>query len=178
MAMIVFGSRDDAEPAFALAFALTQRGHEAVVVVAEDVVDFGRSIGVDTRLLTVNAREFLQSEEGERMPASGDTQSYIAGLIMKKHGIADAIHEDMLSIVPGADLIASTRLIEGDAASLSEWAGVPFVPQHYAPARSNSALRHHGSRPTALRLRRTSRPTPRSIRGSGGRTPRMSTGYG
>jgi UDP:flavonoid glycosyltransferase YjiC (YdhE family) len=39
IATIVFGSRGDAEPALALAFALTQRGHEAVVSVPEDLVD-------------------------------------------------------------------------------------------------------------------------------------------
>jgi sterol 3beta-glucosyltransferase len=58
IAIIVFGSRGDAEPALALAFALTQRGHEAVVSVPEDLVDFGqsrrRSAELATELRTEN----------------------------------------------------------------------------------------------------------------------------
>jgi sterol 3beta-glucosyltransferase len=140
VAIFAVGTRGDAEPALALAFALTQHGHEAVVGVAEDLVAFGRSLGVDTRRLSVNARDFLDSEDGRRWLEHGDTQQYIAGLMKKRHEVADAIQSDMIDIVAGADMIVSARLVEGEAWSLAEWLGVPFVGLQYAPMRTNRAF--------------------------------------
>src|SRR5690242_567550 len=102
VALFALGTRGDAEPALALAYALAQRGHEAVVGVAEDIVAFGRTVGVNTRQLSVNARDFLDSEDGRRWLAHGDTEQYLAGLMKKFNEVADAIQADMMEIVAGA----------------------------------------------------------------------------
>lgn len=136
-AIFGFGSRGDAEPALALASALEQRGHEAVVGVLEDLVEFGQSVGVDTRRLSMNARDFLDSEEGRHWAAQGDVEQYFAGYMQKRHEAAAAFQSDMIDIVSGADVVISARLVEGEAWSLAEWLKVPFIGMQYSPMRTN-----------------------------------------
>ncbi|MFF5075640.1 glycosyltransferase [Actinoplanes sp. NPDC000266] len=137
--ILAVGTRGDVEPALALARQLRVRGHEVSMAVPVDLLAFAIEAGVGARPVSVNAREFLESPEGQQFLAAGNSRAYVQLLTTKKHEIAPAVHADLTAAVEGADVIVATRLVEEEGSSLAEWLDVPFVALHYFPARSNSA---------------------------------------
>lgn len=137
--ILAIGTRGDVEPALALAWQLRTQGHDVTMGVPEDLAGFARESSIEATAIRVNAREFLESPEGQKFLAAGNTREYVRLLVEKKHQIAPAVHEDLIKAVAGADVVVGTRLVEEEGASLSEWLGVPFVALHYAPVRANRA---------------------------------------
>ncbi|MDR7277304.1 UDP:flavonoid glycosyltransferase YjiC (YdhE family) [Catenuloplanes atrovinosus] len=123
-----------------LGVELVGRGHDVVLAVPDDLVSFGLRAGVPTVSAGVNAREFLQSPDGQRWLAAGNVRQYLAGAARKRAESLDSIHTALLAATRDADVIVTGRLTEDDAATIAEWAGVPLVCLHYAPWRPNPAL--------------------------------------
>ncbi|MFI5841445.1 glycosyltransferase [Catenuloplanes sp. NPDC051500] len=140
IAMLCVGSRGDVQPMVALAVALRGRGHQVTLAVPSDLVDFATRAGIDAVSAGVNAREFLQSPEGLRLLAAGDSRRYLTALARKRALVIDDVQNALLTAAQGADLIVATRLVEDDAAVLAEHAGVPLVCLHYAPSRPNRTI--------------------------------------
>lgn len=137
--ILAVGTRGDVEPALALAWRLRARGHEVSLAVPMDLTGFAREAGFDASPVSLDTREFLESPQGQRFLAAGDSREYVRLLVAKKKEIVHALHDDLTSAVKGADVVVGTRLVEEEGSSLAEWLGVPFVALHYYPARSNPA---------------------------------------
>jgi sterol 3beta-glucosyltransferase len=138
--MMGVGSRGDVQPMVALAVELGRRGHQVTLAVPTDLVDFVARAGVGAVSAGVDAREFLQSEEGQRLLAAGDSRRYLTALARKRALVIDDVQSALIEAVEGADLIVATRLVEDDAAVLAEHAGIPLVCLHYAPSRPNRTI--------------------------------------
>ncbi|SDT09657.1 glycosyltransferase [Actinoplanes derwentensis] len=121
--ILAIGTRGDVEPALALAWRLQKRGHEVTVAVPVDLLAFAAEAGVDARPVSVNAREFLESPEGQQFLTAGNSRAYVRLLVTKKHEIAPAVHADLTAAVKGADVIVATRLVEEEGSPPPAWPG-------------------------------------------------------
>lgn len=71
LAILSYGTRGDVQPYVVAARALRARGHDVWVAASEDARSFVESAGVPYRPLAGHARALLDSEEGQRLLASG-----------------------------------------------------------------------------------------------------------
>ncbi|MDR7276149.1 UDP:flavonoid glycosyltransferase YjiC (YdhE family) [Catenuloplanes atrovinosus] len=124
----------------ALGVALRRRGHDVVLAVPSDLVGFARRAGLDAVSAGVDAREFLQSAEGQRWLAAGDSRRYLTALARRRAEVIGDVQDALIGAARGADVIVASRLVEDDAAVLAEHAGVPLVCLHYAPSRPNRVV--------------------------------------
>ncbi|WP_033345850.1 glycosyltransferase [Catenuloplanes japonicus] len=135
--ILAVGTRGDVEPALALAWRLRSRDHEVALAVPVDLVPFAREAGFDATPVSLDTREFLESPDGQRFLAAGNSREYVRLLVTKKREVIRAVHADLTTAVKGADVVIGTRLVEEEGSSLAEWLGVPFIALHYFPTRSN-----------------------------------------
>jgi len=142
VAMVGMGTRGDAQPMVLLAAELAARGHEVDLALNTDLRWLGQRLGVRTFDLELNAREFMESEQGRKWLASGDLASYVRWLLDYKRRIADLLHAKLIEHTAGADVVISGSVTELEAAVIAEVAGAQYVAVHYAPMRSNSAFPH------------------------------------
>ncbi len=138
--MMCVGSRGDVQPMVALGVELRGRGHDVTLAVPSDLVGFVQRAGLEAVGAGVDAREFLQSPEGQRLLAAGDSRRYLAALAKKRGQVIGAVQDALIEAARGADVIVATRLVEDDAAVLAEHAGIPLVCLHYAPSRPNRTI--------------------------------------
>jgi sterol 3beta-glucosyltransferase len=142
VAMVGMGTRGDAQPMVVLAAELARRGHDVDLALNTDLRWLGQRLGVRTFDLELNAREFMESEQGRKWLASGDMASYVRWLLDYKRRIADLLHAKLIEHMADADVVISGSVTELEAAVISEAAGAQYVAVHYAPMRSNSAYPH------------------------------------
>lgn len=138
--MLCVGSRGDVQPMVALGVELRRRGHDVTLAVPSDLVGFVARAGLSAISAGVDAREFLQSPEGQRLLAAGDSRRYLTALARKRAQVIGDVQSALVEAVRGADVMVATRLAEDDAAVLAEHAGVPLVCLHYAPSRPNRTI--------------------------------------
>jgi UDP:flavonoid glycosyltransferase YjiC (YdhE family) len=125
-----------------LAAELQRRGYDVELALTTDLRGLGERIGVPTADLGLNAREFMESEQGRKWLASGDLASYVRWLLDYKRRIADLLHAKLIEHTAGADVVISGAVTELEAAVIAEAAKAQYVAVHYAPMRSNSAYPH------------------------------------
>ncbi|GAB7051035.1 glycosyltransferase [Catenuloplanes indicus JCM 9534] len=138
--MLCVGSRGDVQPMVALGVALRRRGHDVLLAVPSDLVGLAERAGLAAVSAGVDAREFLQSAEGQRLLAAGDSRRYLTALARKRAAVIGDVQDALIGAARGARVIVASRLVEDDAAVLAEHAGVPLVGLHYAPSRPNRAI--------------------------------------
>ncbi|TDU89533.1 UDP:flavonoid glycosyltransferase YjiC (YdhE family) [Kribbella voronezhensis] len=142
VAMVGMGTRGDAQPMVLLAAELKQRGYDVELALNTDLRWLGERLGVPTSDLELNAREFMESEQGRSWLASGDMASYVRWLLDYKRRIADLLHAKLIEHAERADVVISGSVTELEAAVIAEAAQAQYVAVHYAPMRSNSAYPH------------------------------------
>ncbi|GAB7038303.1 glycosyltransferase [Catenuloplanes niger JCM 9533] len=138
--MLCVGSRGDVQPMVALGVRLRRRGHDVLLAVPSDLVGLAERAGLVAVSAGVDAREFLQSADGQRLLAAGDSRRYLTALARKRAAVIGDVQDALIGAVRGADVIVASRLVEDDAAVLAEHARIPLVCLHYAPSRPNRAI--------------------------------------
>ncbi|MFI5710632.1 glycosyltransferase [Kribbella sp. NPDC051620] len=142
IAMVGMGTRGDAQPMAVLGAELAARGHEVTLGLSSDLVWIGEALGLRTIDLRTSAREFLESEQGQKWLAAGDFQSYVRWLMDHKNRVADQLQADLIDLVADADALISGTATELESTIIAEAAGIPYASVYHAPIRSNSAFPH------------------------------------
>lgn len=140
--MVGMGSRGDAQPMAVLGAELAARGHDVTLGLCTDLVWVGEALGLHTVDMLASAKEFLESEEGQKWLAAADFQAYLRWLIDYKHQTADQLHTSLIDLAAGADALISGTATELEAINIAEAAGIPYASVYHAPMRSNSAFPH------------------------------------
>jgi sterol 3beta-glucosyltransferase len=138
IALLTAGSRGDTQPLVVVAAALRDRGHDVVVTMTDDFLPMATSIGLDTVPMGFSARVFLESEDGARLLATGDTRAYAVAMMTWKARYSDLIQAAMLRASEGADLIVSAGILIDEASCIAEATGVPVVAIQAVPRRDNA----------------------------------------
>ncbi|QHF21668.1 glycosyltransferase [Rathayibacter sp. VKM Ac-2762] len=154
--VLAVGSRGDVQPMVVLAAELRERGHDVLVAAPDDLVPMASALGLDAVPLGFDVRAFLQSGEGQAWLASGDTRSYLRGLLRQKVELSSVLQPAMVRAAAGADLLLAANLVLDEASCIAEAAGIPVIGMHFVPRRSNP--RYPAVTVTARRL---PRPLPR-----------------
>ena len=139
IALVANGSRGDAQPLVVLGDRLRRRGHQVVLGVSPNVVEFGQRAGLVTYPVGPDSQRFLESAEGRRWLAAGDVIALTQALGKIVHDNAAVLDADTVRVCDGADLIVAGSLGEHRAACVAEARGVPLVCLHYAPMRPTGA---------------------------------------
>ena len=129
------GSRGDAQPLVVLGDQLRRRGHEVVLGVSPNLVEFGETVDLPTYPVGPDSQAFLESPSGQRWLAAGDAAALTQALGKIVHDNAALLDADTLRACDGADLIIAGSLAEHRAACVAEASGIPLVCLHYAPMR-------------------------------------------
>ena len=140
IAVFAGGSRGDVQPMVVLGAELAGRGHDVVLSTPDDQSEFALRLGLKTVPLGIRARDFLESPEGQRWLAGGDSRQFFASMLEAKRRVAATIQQAMLTAAGGADLVVSGVLNLDDAACIAEAQQIPVVALHYAPWRPNRAF--------------------------------------
>lgn len=140
IAMTGLGSRGDVQPTVVLAAELARRGHEVSVALPADLLDFGARLGLTTVSIGVRAKDFLESEEGRRLLADGQSGKYVKGLLAYKLKVADGPQAVLTEMARDADVMVTGLITEDETACIAEARGIPLVCLHHAPRRQNGAF--------------------------------------
>lgn len=152
--LVAVGTRGDVQPTAVLASALAGRGHDVTLVTPDDLVHFGRSLGIATVGLGFSTRSFLDSPEGRAFVSSGSGRRYLEAVVAKKELERRTLQAVLLHACDGADLVIANNLVLDEAAMVAQVVGAEVLALHFAPRRSSAAY------PSLLL---TARPLPRLL---------------
>lgn len=133
------GTRGDAQPMVVLALELQRRGHDVVLGVSPNLVDWCRRAGVPALPFGPDSQAFMESPRGQEWLAAGDVRAFMAALSAEAQAHAATTHAELRALTAGADLLVAGILAEDEAAAHAEAAGVPLVTLHSVPLRRTSA---------------------------------------
>ncbi|WP_328857595.1 glycosyltransferase [Williamsia herbipolensis] len=149
------GSRGDVQPGVALGRTLADRGHSVVLAVPPNLVEFAARSGLDARACGPDTGELLASDlvvshSRSRNPVRRGRA--IAELALQGGLAAQA---DLMDLAAGTDAIVGGSVGQERVLNVSEALGVPYLPIHLCPMRSNRSValvapwgRHLGPRST------------------------------
>jgi sterol 3beta-glucosyltransferase len=138
--ILACGTRGDVQPAAVIAAELGRRGHDVVLATADDLVPFGRAIGVTTIPLGFEIRAFLRSDQGAAFMASGNSRTYLTGVIAYKRSNTETFFPAFAAACAGADVIVSNHLTLDEATSVGAAEHIPVIGLFHAPRRQNAAF--------------------------------------
>lgn len=135
----VHGTRGDIEPCAAVARELSGRGHEVVLAVPPNLVDFAAQAGFPAAVAYgVDSQQQLDSDIFRKywklqnpVTAFRELRAYIT------EGWAE-MSATLTSLARDADLILTGTTYQEVAANVAEYYGIPLAAFHYFPARANS----------------------------------------
>jgi sterol 3beta-glucosyltransferase len=138
--ILACGTRGDVQPAALIAAELGRRGHDVVLATADDLVPFGRAIGVTTVPLGFEIRAFLRSEQGAAFMATGASRAYLTGVIAYKRSKTETFFPAFAAACAGADVIVSNHLTLDEATCVGTAEHIPVIGLFHAPRRQNAAF--------------------------------------
>lgn len=139
IALVANGSRGDAQPLMVLGDELSRRGHEIILGVSPDLVEWGERAGLTSLPVGPDARQFFESPDGRRWLGTGDARALTQALGKAMHENAELLDQDTLRVCEDADLIVAGSLGEHRAACIAEARRIPPICLHYAPVRPTRA---------------------------------------
>lgn len=144
--LATWGSRGDVEPTAAVGRELVRRGHEVIMAVPPDLVEFTTAAVPDTRGFGPNSRSILDAHRDYwtcffsspwRLKEMAKARAEIAGPLFQ--GWQD-MSATLMSLADGADLIFSGINFEDAAANVAEHYDIPLATLHYFPLRPNARV--------------------------------------
>ena len=140
IALTTMGTRGDAQPMVVLGRELAARGHDVVLGVSPNLVEFVAQAGLPARPVGVDSQQVMESPQGQGWLASGNVRAFMNALGEISHANAATTFAQMRDVTAGADLIVAGVLTEDLACCLAEAQAVPFVALHSAPWRPTRAF--------------------------------------
>ncbi|GAA1455702.1 glycosyltransferase [Williamsia maris] len=133
------GSRGDVQPGVALAVAVAARGHTVRMAVPPNLVDFARAAGVRAEPCGADTRALLGSDLVTRDLKSRNPVSRMRAVAEVTHLGSRAAAAELVEICTGADAIVGGSVGQERSLTAAEALGVPYLPVHYCPMRTNGA---------------------------------------
>lgn len=137
--LIGAGTRGDAQPMVLLALELERRGHDVVVGVSADLVDFAKRVGLTVLPFGPDSQVVFATREGHRMLAAGNVRQFLTRLAMVSHERFALSVQELAALVQGADLVVAGMLAEDAGLCFTEALGIPLVSLHLTPLRPTRA---------------------------------------
>jgi sterol 3beta-glucosyltransferase len=147
VALLTFGSRGDAQPFVVLADELRRRGHDPVLGVSPNLVDFAARAGIEAALVGVDVEEFVHSKQGQHLLASGNARAIVTRMNQLLADFSEESDAAMRKLCDGADLVVSGFLTEDAAVCVAEAYGIPYASLHLCPMRGTRAFLHPAMTP-------------------------------
>lgn len=137
--LATLGSRGDIQPMVVLGAELRRRGHEVVLGVPPNLIDFAGKAGFRAHPVGPDSQAFVESADGQRWLASGDARAFLNAMGEIGHEMAPQADSQLLRACEGAELIVCGILGEDHALCVAEAWGIPLVSLHLAPSRPTRA---------------------------------------
>lgn len=147
------GSRGDVQPAVALATELVGRGHDVVLAVPPNLVEFARSAGLMAQPYGLDTRELLESEVVSRDLKSANPITRLRAVSEITLRGGRQMQNELLDLSSGADAIIGGGAGQERTFNVAVARGIPYVPVHFCPIRRNgevSPLTQFGLNPPRL----------------------------
>lgn len=144
--LATWGSRGDIEPSLAVGRELVRRGHDVVMAVPPDLVDFTAAAGPSAVSFGPNSRAILDAHREFwtcffrtpwRLRTLIDSRVEIAGPLLRGW---QEMSSTLMELADGADLIFTGINFEDAAANVAEHYDIPLATLHYFPLRPNSQV--------------------------------------
>lgn len=140
IALLAHGTRGDAQPMMVLGDELERRGHQVVLGLPPNLVDFANNAHFQAQSVGVDSQAFLESTQGRDWLATGNTRAFMLEVRSTIRSHADEINANLIKLCTDVDLIVSGYLLEDRAAVIAEHNQVPLVLFHSAPLRKTNAV--------------------------------------
>ncbi|MCR8898510.1 MULTISPECIES: glycosyltransferase [Gordonia] len=137
VAIVIIGTRGDAQPGLVLAHALVERGHDVRIGLPPNTINDVMRQSLDVRPLGVDSRAHMEKVRRIRRETEGKPIRRMRDLGAAHVFGWDQLVDDMATVVDGADVIVTGYNTEVQALAYAEAAGVPLVSIHHAPVRRN-----------------------------------------
>lgn len=143
-----YGSRGDVEPSAAVGRELLRRGHEVLMAVAPDLVDFVEAAGLAAAAFGPDLQFFV---EAQRKLSTGrgslrnfwnvQDQRRLLREARELHAECWRLTSTVLTrLAKGADLIFTGLTYEEVAADIAEYYDIPLAALHHYPIRANGQI--------------------------------------
>ncbi|MEU7633089.1 glycosyltransferase [Nocardia sp. NPDC049220] len=151
IAIPLTGTRGDVQPVVALGLELRRRGHDVLLGVPPNLIDFVTGTGLSARACGPDVQRLYSSEPGQKALASGNSLRLMQLVAQQMAGYAAQMNREVIDVCTGADLIVASTVTEDRACSVAEAMGIPLVSLHYFPCRNNGAYPFPGALPSHWR---------------------------
>ncbi|WP_059017490.1 glycosyltransferase [Mycobacterium sp. M26] len=144
--LATWGSRGDIEPSLAVGRELVRRGHEVIMAVPPDLVDFTAAAGPTAVAFGPKSRAILDAHRDFwtcffsspwKLREMARARGAIAGPLLQGW---QEMSSTLMTLADGADLIFSGINFEDAAANVAEHYGIPLATLHYFPLRPNGQV--------------------------------------
>ena len=139
------GTRGDVQPAVALGLELQSRGHDVVLGVPPNLVDFATRAGLTAHTFGPDVQKLYSSDRGQKALAAGSTFRLMPMVAKQMSEYADQMDSELIDLCADADIIVSTQMTEDRSQSIAEAAGIPMLTMHTFPSRRNRTYPFPGS---------------------------------
>lgn len=146
------GSRGDVQPAIALGSELAGRGHDVVLAVPPNLVEFAASSRLPVHEYGLDTRELLESEIVSRDLKSVNPMSKLRAVSQITLRGGRTMQQQLLDLTVDADAIIGGSAGQERALNVALARGIPYLPLHLCPIRRNgevSLLTQFGINPPA-----------------------------
>jgi sterol 3beta-glucosyltransferase len=140
IALLTAGTRGDASPMVVLARELQSRGHDVVLGVSPNLVEWCERGGVPARGCGPDSQLFMASPRGQAWLAAGNVRAFMAALSAESREHFASSKQELRAVTADADLVVAGVLMEDAGTVLAEAADIPFVTLHSAPLRRTAAV--------------------------------------
>ncbi len=139
VALVAIGSRGDAQPFVVLGDELVRRGHEVLLGLSPDFVEFAGRADLKAEPVGAEVRAFLDTDEGRALLASGNARQIVERMSRYLNDNAALMLAQTRALCEGVDAVVASPLSEDSAVCVAEAAHVPFAGLHTHPWRPTRA---------------------------------------
>jgi UDP:flavonoid glycosyltransferase YjiC (YdhE family) len=137
--LVSIGTRGDAQPFVVLADELVRRGHEVVLGLSPDLVEFAGRAGLHAEPVGPSPRDFMDTDEGRALLTSRNAWQMVDRMSRYLNLSAAMRFAQTRALCEGADAIVASPLSEDSAVCVAEAARIPFAGLHVHPWRRTRA---------------------------------------
>ncbi|KQU06309.1 hypothetical protein ASG56_00975 [Rhodococcus sp. Leaf7] len=134
------GSRGDVQPGIALGVELEKRGHDVVLAVPPNMVEFASRSGLDARPCGVDTAQLLASPVVQRDMNSRNPIRRLAAITEMTVGGGRLARRQLLTYTEDSAAIIGGSVGQESALDVADLRGVPYVPVHFCPVRRNGSV--------------------------------------
>lgn len=136
-ALLFQGSRGDVQPGICLGLELRARGHEVVLAVPPNLVDFARRSGLDVVACGADTAAVLASDLATRGIKSRNPIRRLMAAAAVQSASSRNTREVFAVAAAGSDVIVGSGVGQECAVDVAELLAIPYVPVHFCPVRRN-----------------------------------------